>query len=424
MKKKFNIKALSLIILSALLLSLLSACTNVTADDLTQSITKERVDGKEADEAFINSNMRFSVELFKNVQKKYQGKNALVSPLSVISALALTANGAGGETLSQMEKLLGDNINLEDLNKYLYTYLQSLNSGDGFSLKNANSVWIKDDKDLTVNKGFLQAAADYYDSEIYKEVFDNSAINKINSWVNANTNQMIPKIVDKIDSDTVMYIINALAFDAEWNEVYEWNQVDNGKFTASDGKEQNVKMMSCSEYSYLEDENSTGFLKSYKGGKYSFAAILPNEGITVSQYVESMTNENLIKMLTECKGCKVVTKMPKFKYDFDLSLKETLQEMGLADGFDPNKADFSNMGKYTQSGDNLNLFISDVIHKTFIEVSEKGTRAGAAVSIEIGAKSAAPTDEIKYVILDRPFVYMIIDNQTKLPIFMGTVEKV
>lgn len=415
--KKNKLAALAL--LSALSLGI-SGCASVQAEDLTKGIYRNNVNGTAADSDFINANMNFSLELFKEVQEEKSGGNVLVSPLSAAMALSLTANGADGETLSEMEKLLGGDITVDQLNKYLYSYLDSFKSGDGFKLKIANSVWIKNAPDLKVEKDFLQNAVDYYDSEIYSESFDDKTVKDINNWVKANTDGMIPNIIDKIEENTVMYLINALAFDAEWETIYKDYQVNSGSFTDSKGNEQTVKMMSSSEHSYLEDENAVGFIKGYKGGKYSFAALLPNENISINEYIQGLDFESLLKTLSEPESCVVETEMPKFSFDFGLSLKDSLKAMGMPSAFDIYKADFSKMAHYPSA----NILISDVMHKTFISVDEKGTKAGAATSVSMAAGNAAPVEEPKTVILDRPFVFMIIDNETNLPVFMGTVESV
>ncbi len=416
--KKIKLAAIAL--LSAFSLGI-SGCTSVQAEDLTKGVYRKSVKGTAADSDFVNANMNFSLELFKNVQKEKSEENVLVSPLSVATALSLTANGADGETLSEMEKLLGGDITVEQLNKYLYSYLDSFKSGYGFKLKIANSVWIKNDSDLKVEMDFLQNAVDYYDSEVYSENFDKKTVSAVNNWVKANTDGMIPKIIDQIDNDTIMYLINALAFDAEWETIYKDHQVNSGTFTDSKDGEQTVKMMSSTEYSYLEDENAVGFLKGYKGGKYSFAALLHNEGITVSEYIEGLTSENLLKILSEPQSYVVRTQMPKFSFDFGLSLNNTLRAMGMPLAFDGEKADFSKMAHYKDE----NIYIGDVIHKTFIAVDERGTKAGAATSVSMNGTAAAGTmEDPKIVILDRPFVFMIIDSETSLPVFMGTVESV
>ncbi|MDE6726050.1 MAG: serpin family protein [Ruminiclostridium sp.] len=416
--KKIKLTALAL--LSAFSLGI-SGCTSVQAEDLTKGIYRKTVKGTVADSDFVNANMNFSLELFKNVQGEKLGENVLISPLSAAMALSLTANGADGETLAEMEKLLGGDITVDQLNKYLYSCLDSFRSGYGFKLKIANSVWIKNDPDLKVEKDFLQNAVDYYDSEVYSENFDGKTVSAVNNWVKANTDGMIPKIIDKIEEDTVMYLINALAFDAEWETIYKDNHVNTGTFTNSNGEKQSVKMMSSTEYVYLEDDNAVGFMKGYKGGKYSFAALLPNENISVKDYIGGLDFESLHKTLSEPESYVVRTEMPKFSFDFGVSLNDSLKAMGMPSAFNSENADFSKMAQYKDK----NIYISDVIHKTFISVDEKGTKAGAATLVSMDATGAAGTmEDPKIVILDRPFVFMIIDKETSLPIFMGTVESV
>ena len=235
----------------------------------------------------------------------------------------------------------------------------------------------------------------------------------------ANTDSMIPKIIEKIEDDSVMYLINALAFDSEWEEKYEKDQIGNGTFTDQKGNVQNVEMMNSHEFLYLEDDSAIGFLKGYKGGKYSFGALLPNEGISLEKYIEGLTSESLLKTVSEPQHCSVITKIPKFSFEFGLSLNDTLKEMGMPSAFGEN-ADLSKIGKSADG----NLYIGNVLHKTFIEVDEKGTKAGAATVVDIKNESAAVIEDPKTVILDRPFVFMIIDNETRLPIFLGAVESI
>ena len=129
----------------------------------------------------------------------------------------MTANGAANETLSQMEEVLGKDIPLEELNEYLYYYVNNLPSEEKSKLNIANSIWFRDDEDrLTVEKDFLQKNADYYNAAIYKSPFDDQTLQDINYWVKTNTDGMIDKILEKIDDDSIMYLINAIVFDAEW----------------------------------------------------------------------------------------------------------------------------------------------------------------------------------------------------------------
>ena len=150
--------------------------------------------------------------------------------------------------------------------------------------------------------------------------------------------------------------------------------------------------------------------------------MLPNEGVTVSQYVDSLTGEHLRELLNNPQDVTVFASIPKFETEYGIEMSEVLQKMGMTDAFDWRVADFSRLGTYDVDG--MNIFINRVLHKTFISVSEQGTRAGAATVVEMAPGSAAPEIEYKEVILDRPFVYMLIDCETNLPFFIGTMMNV
>ena len=229
---------------------------------------------------------------------------------------------------------------------------------------------------------------------------------------------MIKNIIDDVPQNAMMYLINALAFDAEWNKVYDKESIKDGKFTKEDGTKQDVPLMYSTEGKYIEDENTTGFVKYYANSKYAFIALLPEKGISMEDYVKSLDAEKLDSLISSMKKIHVNAAIPKFKSEYSASLKEVLQGMGMADAFDRGKADLSGIGVSTDG----NLFIDDVIHKTFIEVDEKGTKAGAATVVIAVAASAMMPYEEKTVYLDRPFVYIITDCESWLPAFYGVVQ--
>ena len=354
----------------------------------------------------------FAVRLFKECEAS--GDNTLISPLSVLCALSMTANGARGETLEEMENVLG--MNRDELNKYVYTYMGILTSTEDYKLSLANSIWFTDDDSFTVNEDFLQTNADYYKADIYQAPFDDSTKKDINDWVNNKTDGMIEDIIDKIPDNAVMYLVNALAFDAKWNEIYEEGQIRDGIFTAEDGEEIDVEMMYSDENIYLEDESSVGFAKYYKGGKYAFAALLPNEGVSISDYVSSLTGEKLYSLLSGSRSTAVSAAIPKFESKYNTEMSEALKAMGMPSAF--TDADFNDLGVCAEGP----ISISRVIHKTYISLNESGTKAGAATAVEMVAESCSePAAETKTVYLDRPFVYMLIDTETNIPFFIGTM---
>ena len=407
MKRKFTSLTLtSAILISALSLSACQSEKSLETTDLMTGIKAASHETVKPDDAFKSAYDNFSVELLK---KCFDSKsNTLISPLSVSSALTMTANGANGQTKDEMEKVLGSGIPLDELNKYLSSFSGSLTSGEDFKLRNANSIWFRDEENrLTVEKDFLQKNADYFGAAIYKRAFDNATCKEINNWVSEHTDGMIDKLLDNGDALSNIALINATAFNAVWETYYFDNFVEDGTFTDTNGNEQSATMLISEESEYINGDNCTGFIKKYKGGKYGFAAILPDSNVSISDFVGSLNGDKLFKMLQNTENANVVAKIPKFEYEYSAELSEALKALGMPTAFS-DSADFSGI-----SGDKL--LISDVLHKTKISVTEEGTRAVAATGVVM---SAAP-DGDKQVILNRPFMYMILDNETMLPLFAG-----
>ena len=415
-KERTATALLSFVLLAAMLMNLAGCATKVQAADLMDGVTANTITGKAADDAFIGGSADFAVKLFQKTVA--EDKSSLISPLSVMLALAMTANGADNTTKAQMEALLGGEIPLDTLNEYLYTYVKGLPSEKKSKLNIANSIWFRDEEDrLTVEQSFLQKNADYYGAAAYKSAFDGQTLSDINNWVKQNTDGMIDKILDQIDADTVMYLINAVVFDAEWETVYKKNDIYDGTFTALDGTKQTVPMMRSDESKYIDDGKATGFIKAYKDGNYSFAALLPNEDVSLRDYIASMTGEGFVNAVKNAESAYVAAQMPKFSYDYEIKMNDALKALGMPTAFDFNAADFSKLGRSAYG----NIYIGEVLHKTFISVDELGTKAGAVTKVEMKDESAPMGYSVK---LDRPFVYAIVDNATGLPVFMGTVTEV
>ena len=341
-------------------------------------------------------------------------ENVLVSPLSVLLALYMTANGAEGKTKEQMMDVLGDN-----LNEYLIAYQRALPQRDEYKLHIANGIWYREEEFLKVQEGFLKTNQEYFDAAVYKAPFNDITCKEINNWVKENTDGMIDSILEEISPDVVMYLINALSFDAKWQKPYNaYNVLEDRIFTKEDGTEQKTTLMYSEESTYLEDEQATGFLKYYKDRKYAFVALLPKEGVTVADYVAQLNAEHFHELLVSAKQTTVNAALPKFETEYDILLNDVLIQMGMPDAFSMFDADFSNMA----TSERGNIHIGRVLHKTFISVDELGTRAGAVTAVEM-TDECAPM-EVYTVHLNRPFVYMLIDCETNQPFFVGTMMDV
>lgn len=392
---------------------------NISASDLMEGITPQQVAEVNLNNNFITSKANFSLNLFRETVQ--EDENTLISATSVLLALAMTANGARGQTLTEMEQVLGGGIPVSQLNRYLFSFVNNLFSGEKSQLDIANSIWFREGG-LNVSPEFLQTNADYFGANAYAAPFDQTTVDDINSWVNHHTDGMIEEILETIPADAVMYLINAIMFDAEWVRIFESSDIWDRNFTTFEGREQSVPFMTSGGHGgglryFIEDDLATGFIKPYHGGHYSFVALLPNEGVSIFDYVQSLTGQGFVRAINNAQNKSVFASIPKFEFDFDLNLNNALQSLGMKQAFCEEEANLSGIGQSWG-----NLFISNVQHSTFISVNERGTRAGAVTSVEVGESSAPQFD--RYVILNRPFVFAIIDNQTSLPIFMGTLLEV
>lgn len=411
--RKLGMKIVAFAVVVIMLCSISGCTSKVKGEDLMKDIEKNKemhCENVAVSGADISD---FAVRLLQASEEK--GKNTLISPMSVLCALAMTANGAKEETLEQMEKVLG--LSVERLNHYIYGYMKVLPKEDTCKLSLANSIWFTDHERFTVNPNFLQMNADFYGADVYKTPFDDTTLKDINNWVKNETDGMIPEILDEIPKEAVMYLVNALAFEAEWQDVYTKGQVEKGIFTTENGNRQNIEFMSSEEGVYLVDDDAKGVLKYYKGGSYAFAALLPNEDISVSDYISKLDGEHLNKILENKQSAVVKTAIPKFETEYSTEMSKVLSTMGMPDAFDTDKADFTGLGTSTDG----NIFINRVLHKTFISVGEQGTKAGAATVVEAADECALVSDEPKIVRLDRPFVYVLLDCTTNVPFFIGTM---
>lgn len=386
-----------------------------TGFDLMANIHAMEVGAREPDNAFVHAHMQFAVNLLQQTLKEEGEKGALVSPLSAQLALAMIANGANGETLEQMEAVLGGGMSLSRLNEYLHSYTASLPTSKGVKLQLANSIWFPENGDHP-REDFLQTNANYYGAGAYQAPSD-QLCDLINDWVKTHTDGKIEKLFDEPSDDISAALVNTILFNGAWKEKYTEQSLIERSFTAYTGKNRRVTMLHSTEYVFLQDSDGTvGFLKPYEDARYAFVALLPEEGADILDYVASLTADRLNRILQSRQTEKVDVCLPKFTFSGDYRLNETLKAMGMPLAFDPKKADFARV--FNDGGVYLDVFKQ----KTMIEVSEAGTVAAGA-SGGIMAPGTSDFDP-KTVYLDRPFVYMILDTETNLPLFLGVLTDI
>lgn len=360
----------------------------------------------------------FGFKMLKNSLS--QQKNALISPVSIMTALAMAANGASGKTLEEMESVLGADI--ETLNKNF-----ALQNYNGNGVKTANSIWFRNDKKrLSVNDTFINTVEKTYGAEWYGKNFDKSTVRDINRWVSQHTDGMINNMLSDIPPEAVIYLINTVMFDAEWEYPYnKHNVLKNRFFVAENGEKQEATMLYSRTNSWMQFGigKAEGIVRRYTNG-YSFAAILPLEGVSINAALSSFTGSDFVKAVQPTAvdpTCgtglyPIDLYLPKFDFECKFTLSDILKDMGIPSAFSIKDADFSNMG--TSFGGNI--FIGEVYHNTYISLDELGTRAGAATMIEM-ADSCAPI-EVKTMEFNRPFIYVIFETDTGTPLFIGTVR--
>ena len=390
--------------------SLLVGCggnSSLTATELTARIEPAGAASLEVGEG--SDTYDFALGLLRESAGE---ESALVSPLSVLSALALAESGADGATLAQMEQVTG--MSADELTDLLQAYGALADDGP---LSVANSVWLRDSDGLVVEDDFLETCGERLGAQVFSAPFDDSTVDDVNAWISEKTHEMIPQMLNQISDDAQLLLVNALAFEGGWEDPFDSELTSPDTFTREDGTEQDVTMMRSTEDSYLEGELATGFVKPYEGYDYAFVGLLPAEGVTVDELLASLDGNTLEELLTPVADAGAEIGLPKFTAIYEAELGGALRALGMTDAFDRDLADFSRMG----TSDTGPLAVGGVLHKTFIDVNEEGTRAAAATVIPMEG-AAAPSGPIEYheVILDRPFVYLIVDLRTDLPVFAGT----
>lgn len=356
---------------------------------------------------FEEAAMDFAFRLFTRCFS--EDSNTLVSPLSVSLALGMVLNGAKGATEEEIRRTVAGDLSPEDYRKALTAYVNALPSDEKAKFHFANSVWIE--KAFRLRWWYEKSTEKQFRAVIERLPFDEEAVRKINDWVKRETDGMIDSVIDSATPEAALYLINALAFDAEWAEIYKESEIGKERFQNLNGTKTEVDAMRHTERIYLKAEGCTGFVKPYAGSRYSFVALLPDEEENASEFIRGFTAEKYLKILNSRTLTEVDTMVPKFECDYASILNETLSELGMGSAFGPD-ADFSGM-----SPDRIS--IGEVIHKTHIEVDERGTKAGAVTAVMM-KNLCIPTPKPE-VILNRPFVYAIADNEKLLPLFIGAV---
>ena len=366
----------------------------------------------------VTANTQFGFNLFNDIRKTEQNRNIFISPFSVSVALAMTLNGASGETEQAMTNTLQlQGLDSEPINTGYAGLRHALQTSDPkVTLAIANSLWAR--QDVPFKQDFLQRNTQFFGAEVSTLDFtDPNTLTTINQWVNTNTNGKITKILDEINRDAVLFLINAIYFKGSWQTEFDPSRTRDGTFHLATGDEKQVSMMTrTGDYSYYEnhEEKFQAISLPYGEGRMSMYIFLPYRESDLNTFLDVLNIENWENWVSQFHEQEVFLSMPKFKLEYEKTLNNPLVSLGMGIAFAPGLADFSRMADLEVLG--KNLYIGEVLHKAVVEVNEEGTEAAAVTSVGIRATSVPPA-----FIVDRPFFFAIRDNETKTVLFMGTV---
>lgn len=389
-----------------------------------QRITNEQVPEDDL-ELLRQGNTDFAFDLYRELSAESDaGDNMFYSPLSISIALAMTYAGAKGETKTEMADVLHFDLPEPDLHAAFNDLDQALESrgqdglgsdGEPFRLNVINALWGQ--VGFPFLESFLDVLALYYGAGMTLLDFmadPEAGRLVINDWVAAQTENRIEDLIPKnvITLYTRLVLTNAVYFNASWKEPFIEEITRDGEFSTPEGKVTVPMMQQETKYGYAEGDGYQAVDLPYDGDELSMVILVPDEGHMAE--IEAALNGAFVKALTDSLEIQNVTlTMPKFSFTQSFGLKDTLRSMGMEIPFIGGLADFTGIA------DPSELYISDVIHKAFVAVDEKGTEAAAATAVVV-SDTAAPMDP-KVVKLDRPFIFFIRDIQTGAVVFVGRV---
>lgn len=411
-----------------LITSLLAGCAGPFASMNIAQSNKPRETNPSLSESdlqtLVSGNNAFALDVYQALRSG--DENLILSPYSISLALAMTYAGARGETESQMEDVLhftqGQTATHASFNALDLALSQRDNSGldkdqEPLKLNIANAVWAE--QTLGFLEEYLDTIAVNYGAGIHLADFINqfdAARREINNWVSKKTEDKIKDLLPdgSVGPDTRMILVNAIYFKADWLAQFDPDSTQNQTFHLLDGSETTVEMMNEGMYDvpYMQGDGYQAIELAYAGESAAMDIIVPDQGM-FDEFELSFNQDTLDQILNSMQPASIEVGLPKFEFTKDFNLSDTLKNMGMADAFDPDIADFSGM-----TGER-DLFIGNVIHKAFVAVDEQGTEAAAATAV-IMETTSAPFFEISLTV-DRPFIFIIRDTISGQILFIGRV---
>ena len=416
-------KFVAMLLCGAMACTMLSGCS-AQAQALTSDVEPVVIEDSVITQEHTDMLADFSYSMLRHFAAE-QEENILISPLSAWLVLTMTGQGANGDTADEFAWFSRqlDAAGQRELAAWLIEYLTQYDTVEetGAEIDIANSVWCDDA--LTVNDSFVDIAKAYYRAEIIQQDLQApGAVKTVNDWISTATKERIQNMLDQIDKNAVMLLINALTLDAKWQDAFDIANTAEDLFYLPDGTDLEKEFMHkrLTNASYLHWDGGEGIVLPYQENSLSMIALMPDEAHSCEDMIKQLHSVWLRELQDNRTLATVNLSMPKFKMESSITLNNICQAMGLETAFDQHNADFTGIG----TADNgTNIFIGRVLQNCMLEVGEEGTKAAAATVVEMRCGSARPDPSMLVELqLNRPFVYLIVDNQTQIPLFTGIYQ--
>ncbi len=364
----------------------------------------------------VSADNSFAFDLFKTVNQSENGNDFFISPFSVSQALGMVYNGAAGATKTAMETALRRNgFSADEINAYYKKLTDGLLAADpSTQLKIANSIWTR--KDFPVLQSFYDVNTAYYGAKAQSLDFSQSSSKDIiNNWCSQNTNGKIPSIIDQISNDMMMYLINAVYFKGIWTSQFKTSDTFSGSFAATTGSVPVKYMKQEHAFNYFSNDSVQCAELPYGNGAFSMVVVLPASKYSVDQITDKLNSSTWKSWQGAMHPIKLHVELPKFKLSYKTILNNTLTQMGMGIAF----SDFADFSKIVSARE---LYISRVLHNTFVEVDEEGTEAAAVTAVAMANGAANPETTVSFIV-NRPFLFFIKEKSTGTILFAGKILK-
>lgn len=401
----------------------LALIAGVACDDLS-SPAQERITSlprelTTTEQAITQASNTFAFSLLRAVNKSFADSNVFISPLSASMALGMTLNGTATETHAEMRTALGlTSGTMAEVNQGYESLIGMLRALDpNVDFRIANAVWYRDTFGPDIEQSFLDATRNYFDARVDGLDFDSpDAVTTINDWVNSSTNGKITEMVDRIPSEIVMYLMNAIYFKGNWREEFDARRTTAAPFTTSTNDVVTAQMMTRRGGFRVRrlSVGTTAVELPYGGDAFVMTAILPPDNADIDTFVDVLTPQVLEALTSDMDDAGMILHLPKFRLAWEDEFNDELKSLGMQRAFIPDGADFTPLSARLGH----NLYISKVRQKTFVDVNEEGTEAAAVTSVDIGVTSFPGTIDF-----NRPFVFVIRERLTGTILFVGKIVR-